>query len=248
MSIPASHSDVLPIPAWPCRTTVRGSRSRRSRSWTIASSSVLPPDQLLGHGQRYGALPPASSSSASMTSCRERAPSRHGSWPISSRRGPVGGRLVHIIRNDAHKALRSLRRPVMQGQSSILRPPPSSLPPPYSPFPLFRLSSSPPPPLSSPPSPPSPPPPTPPPSYTTHPPLTHPRSQVMRTKELFCRTLERMKGLEPSTFCMASRRSSQLSYIRVDGEYSRRSAYPAASRASFTSRSASSLCSRRTAV
>ncbi len=25
---------------------------------------------------------------------------------------------------------------------------------------------------------------------------------------------ERMKGLEPSTFCMASRRSSQLSYIR----------------------------------
>ncbi len=27
--------------------------------------------------------------------------------------------------------------------------------------------------------------------------------------------LERMKGLEPSTFCMASRRSSQLSYIRL---------------------------------
>ncbi|MEA2151614.1 MAG: hypothetical protein QOD69_3444, partial [Solirubrobacteraceae bacterium] len=27
---------------------------------------------------------------------------------------------------------------------------------------------------------------------------------------------ERMKGLEPSTFCMASRRSSQLSYIRED--------------------------------
>ena len=26
--------------------------------------------------------------------------------------------------------------------------------------------------------------------------------------------MERMKGLEPSTFCMASRRSSQLSYIR----------------------------------
>jgi hypothetical protein len=25
---------------------------------------------------------------------------------------------------------------------------------------------------------------------------------------------KRMKGLEPSTFCMASRRSSQLSYIR----------------------------------
>src|SRR5690349_18481178 len=29
-----------------------------------------------------------------------------------------------------------------------------------------------------------------------------------------------MKGLEPSTFCMASRRSSQLSYIRVRAEYS----------------------------
>src|SRR3954454_5403414 len=31
---------------------------------------------------------------------------------------------------------------------------------------------------------------------------------------------ERMKGLEPSTFCMASRRSSQLSYIRVGRQYS----------------------------
>jgi hypothetical protein len=29
-----------------------------------------------------------------------------------------------------------------------------------------------------------------------------------------------MKGLEPSTFCMASRRSSQLSYIRGAREYS----------------------------
>ena len=29
-----------------------------------------------------------------------------------------------------------------------------------------------------------------------------------------------MKGLEPSTFCMASRRSSQLSYIREPSEYS----------------------------
>ena len=28
-----------------------------------------------------------------------------------------------------------------------------------------------------------------------------------------------MKGLEPSTFCMASRRSSQLSYIRVAAQY-----------------------------
>ena len=31
-----------------------------------------------------------------------------------------------------------------------------------------------------------------------------------------------MKGLEPSTFCMASRRSSQLSYIREGSEYSGR--------------------------
>ena len=28
---------------------------------------------------------------------------------------------------------------------------------------------------------------------------------------------ERLKGLEPSTFCMASRRSSQLSYSRATG-------------------------------
>ena len=33
-------------------------------------------------------------------------------------------------------------------------------------------------------------------------------------------SVKRMKGLEPSTFCMASRRSSQLSYIRVKAEYS----------------------------
>ena len=31
-------------------------------------------------------------------------------------------------------------------------------------------------------------------------------------------------GLEPTTFCMASRRSSQLSYIRVGPKYSRGSA------------------------
>jgi hypothetical protein len=31
---------------------------------------------------------------------------------------------------------------------------------------------------------------------------------------------KRLKGLEPSTFCMASRRSSQLSYSRTRGEYS----------------------------
>ena len=29
-----------------------------------------------------------------------------------------------------------------------------------------------------------------------------------------------MKGFEPSTFCMASRRSSQLSYIRTSAKYS----------------------------
>jgi hypothetical protein len=54
-----------------------------------------------------------------------------------------------------------------------------------------------------------------------------------------------MKGLEPSTFCMASRRSSQLSYIREPADYSRLASW---SRVSLTSRSASSLCSRRTAV
>ena len=30
-----------------------------------------------------------------------------------------------------------------------------------------------------------------------------------------------MMGLEPTTFCMASRCSSQLSYIRVGAQYSR---------------------------
>ena len=35
----------------------------------------------------------------------------------------------------------------------------------------------------------------------------------------FARLLsKRLKGLEPSTFCMASRRSSQLSYIREVGQ------------------------------
>ena len=33
--------------------------------------------------------------------------------------------------------------------------------------------------------------------------------------------LKRMMGLEPTTFCMASRRSSQLSYIREPAQYSR---------------------------
>jgi hypothetical protein len=55
-------------------------------------------------------------------------------------------------------------------------------------------------------------------------------------------------GLEPTTFCMASRRSSQLSYIRVGGQYSGAQRRVAASRASFTSLSASTLCSLRTAV
>ena len=57
-----------------------------------------------------------------------------------------------------------------------------------------------------------------------------------------------MMGLEPTTFCMASRRSSQLSYIRVGPKYSLAYGAASASNASFTSRSASSLCSRRTAV
>ena len=33
---------------------------------------------------------------------------------------------------------------------------------------------------------------------------------------------ERMMGFEPTTFCMASRRSSQLSYIRAVAKYSPR--------------------------
>jgi hypothetical protein len=72
-----------------------------------------------------------------------------------------------------------------------------------------------------------------------------------------------MMGLEPTTFCMASRRSSQLSYIRgtrvsIAAPSRGRTRLAAARRpprahvsessASFTSRSASSLCSRRTAV
>jgi hypothetical protein len=56
---------------------------------------------------------------------------------------------------------------------------------------------------------------------------------------------KRMMGLEPTTFCMASRRSSQLSYIRAGAKYS--PGY-ARSKASLTSLSASSLCSRRTAL
>jgi hypothetical protein len=40
---------------------------------------------------------------------------------------------------------------------------------------------------------------------------------------------ERMMGLEPTTFCMASRRSSQLSYIREGRQYSRAQARPSRS-------------------
>jgi hypothetical protein len=32
--------------------------------------------------------------------------------------------------------------------------------------------------------------------------------------------VKRLMGFEPTTFCMASRRSSQLSYSRTSGEYS----------------------------
>jgi hypothetical protein len=49
------------------------------------------------------------------------------------------------------------------------------------------------------------------------------------------RERERMMGLEPTTFCMASRRSSQLSYIRVGAQYSRgRTGFPAARERSRT--------------
>jgi hypothetical protein len=44
------------------------------------------------------------------------------------------------------------------------------------------------------------------------------RFYVIRTENTtsrFAGILERMMGLEPTTFCMASRRSSQLSYIRT---------------------------------
>jgi hypothetical protein len=40
---------------------------------------------------------------------------------------------------------------------------------------------------------------------------------------------ERLKGFEPSTFCMASRRSSQLSYSRAGAEYSRGPGVPGSS-------------------
>jgi hypothetical protein len=41
--------------------------------------------------------------------------------------------------------------------------------------------------------------------------------KVMNKTCTFAGILERMMGLEPTTFCMASRRSSQLSYIRRAG-------------------------------
>jgi hypothetical protein len=58
---------------------------------------------------------------------------------------------------------------------------------------------------------------------------TRPRVQPFCTHHLqgglrhpsICRVPERMMGLEPTTFCMASRRSSQLSYIRASTNYSR---------------------------
>jgi hypothetical protein len=44
-----------------------------------------------------------------------------------------------------------------------------------------------------------------------------PPSWQQKTRRLQRVSVKRMKGLEPSTFCMASRRSSQLSYIRGRG-------------------------------
>ncbi len=49
---------------------------------------------------------------------------------------------------------------------------------------------------------------------------------------------ERMMGLEPTTFCMASRRSSQLSYIRERGQYSPRSSVPRSAGQAADSRAA----------
>ena len=44
-----------------------------------------------------------------------------------------------------------------------------------------------------------------------------------RENRALCRGFlsKRMMGFEPTTFCMASRRSSQLSYIREGEKYSR---------------------------
>ena len=47
---------------------------------------------------------------------------------------------------------------------------------------------------------------------------------IKTSEDAVLQVLKRMKGLEPSTFCMASRRSSQLSYIRVVAQYSHASA------------------------
>ncbi len=44
-------------------------------------------------------------------------------------------------------------------------------------------------------------------------------SEQKKTPRLAGPSSKRMKGLEPSTFCMASRRSSQLSYIRASGPF-----------------------------
>jgi hypothetical protein len=46
------------------------------------------------------------------------------------------------------------------------------------------------------------------------------RTRAMKNSPFPAGSEERMKGLEPSTFCMASRRSSQLSYIREATDYS----------------------------
>src|SRR3954462_8169634 len=46
--------------------------------------------------------------------------------------------------------------------------------------------------------------------------LTIPAFRARQQKRRLAALSERMMGLEPTTFCMASRRSSQLSYIRVE--------------------------------
>src|SRR5437763_3599310 len=43
---------------------------------------------------------------------------------------------------------------------------------------------------------------------------------IKKTPAICGAFVKRLKGLEPSTFCMASRRSSQLSYSRETREYS----------------------------
>ena len=60
--------------------------------------------------------------------------------------------------------------------------------------------------------------------------LTLPQLWKYKTRRFQRVSEERMAGLEPATFCMASRCSSQLSYIREGGKYSRLDPVPSSGR------------------